>query len=302
MVIKTAQEKVVCLTRFSSESMRRKINHPQKITKQWVHEFLSAIYDTKGGHVANKYRKHLLAAWNWGLKTMDDFPSGPSPLLNIPPFQVESKDRYVPPDEDINAVLAQAKGQDLVMLTTYIYTGARKQELFRLRWEDVDLEKMRLRLTDRKGGSGKPRVRWQRINDVLAEALVWWREARPIDVPNVFMQLSNHRQDVKIGDPFKQRRALMSRLCQRAGVRHFTLHALRHKGAAIVFKSTGLSEAQLFLGHEKATTTDRYLKSVGLYNDGGEAVNAIEKNPVGQTMTELVKKAIAPKAATSEAI
>lgn len=125
-----------------------------------VHEFLSTIYDTKGGHVANKYRKHLLAAWNWGLKTMDDFPSGPSPLLNIPPFQVESKDRYVPPDEDINAVLAQAKGQDLVMLTTYIYTGARKQELFRLRWEDVDLEKMRLRLTDRKGGSGKPRVRW----------------------------------------------------------------------------------------------------------------------------------------------
>lgn len=301
MTLKVAKEKAVFLAHFSAESLKRGIDDPSKITPQWAHEYLGAIFDQRGGHVANKYRKHLLAAWNWGADMVDGFPDRVSPFLKVKPFQVEHQDRYVPPDEDVAAVLAQVAGQDAVMLLAYIQTGARKTELFHLTWKDVDLENRRLRLTDRKGGGGALRERWQAIDESLAAALEWWKEARPLDVPNVFMQPADHRRDVKAGDPFKHRKHFMGKLCRRAGVKPFGFHALRHKGAAIVFTAEGLNEAQLLMGHHKATTTDRYVKSAGLYAGGQKGVNAIMKSSVGRAAAEQVKKVMAPEAATSKA-
>lgn len=301
MVEKTAKEKAAVLDDFADYCLARDINTPDQISPQVAHMFLTSIHDHRGGHVANKYRKHLLAAWNWGVDMVEGFPDRLSPFLKVKPFRVAHTDRYVPPDEDVAAVLAQAKGQDAVMLLAYIQTGARRSELFRLTWNDVDMDNKRIRLTDRKGGTGAYRERWRGINDDLVESLKWWRGARPVDVSNVFMQLADHRQDVKAGDPFKWRKHLMPRLCRQAGVKPFGLHALRHKGASIVFTAEGLNEAQLFLGHTKATTTDRYVRSAGLYTGSDALVNVIMGSAVGQAAAEQVKKVIAPEVAAPEA-
>ena len=298
---KTADEKAAFLADFADYCLGCGIKTPYRITPQVAYEFLTSIFDRRGGHVANKYRKHLLAAWHWGIDTVDNFPDRVAPFQKVKTFKVVTQDRYVPPDDDVAAVLAQAKGQDAVMLLAYIQTGARKGELFRLTWNDVDLENKRVKLIDRKGGDGAYRERWRGINDDLVESLNWWQKARPVDMPNVFMQLADHRQDVKVGDPFKCRKHLMARLCKQAGVKPFGLHALRHKGAAIVFTAEGLNEAQLFLGHAKATTTDRYVKSAGLYTGSDTIVNVIMNSSVGQAAAEQVRKTIAPEVAASEA-
>ena len=57
---------------------------------------------------------------------------------------------------------------------------------------------------------------------------------------------------------------MMPRLC---GVKPFGFHALRHKSASITFVVGGLSAAQSLMGHYRATTTDRYVRSAGLYGD-----------------------------------
>ena len=154
---------------------------------------------------------------------------------------------------------------------------------------DVDLQKEKIRLTDNKSGNGMERVRWLRMHPELVKALKWWRDARPCKVDNVFMQLQN---DTFLGQPFTQRIHFMERLCRKAHVKPFGFHAIRHKSAAITFVSSGLNAAQVLMGHYRATTTDRYTKSAGLYTDQSEILSALGGSGIGQVVEDLLKTKI----------
>ncbi len=132
----------------------------ENITKPFLIRWLTKVADERGPDRANRYRKNLLAAWHWGIDAIEEFPQEFPILERIKPFPVDRQERYIPPEEDIIKVLQAASGQDLVMLLTFYYTGARRGEVFRLVWSDVDLENGKIRLVDHKGGSGKRRVRW----------------------------------------------------------------------------------------------------------------------------------------------
>ena len=56
----------------------------------------------------------------------------------------------------------------------------------------------------------------------------------------------------------------MAVLCQRAGVRYFGFHALRHFGASVMDRANvPIGSIQRILGHENRTTTEIYLHSIG---------------------------------------
>lgn len=258
------------------------------ITKPQVYVFLAAVQDERGAKVANKYRKNLLSAWNWGMECVEDFPQTVSPFRGVKPFPVAQKDRYVPSEEDVVKVLQQAEGQDLVLLLTLYFTGGRRGEIFRLSWErDIRLDIGKIRLSDQKTGTGQRRFRWLDMHPELAKALSWWKEARPCEVDNVFMQT---HCDGALGQPFQQRNKFMERLCRRAGVKPFGFHALRHKSAAITFVSSGLNAAQVLMGHYRATTTDRYVRSAGLYTDHSAIMSALGNSEIGQAVGGLLEK------------
>ena len=84
----------------------------------------------------------------------------------------------------------------------------------------------------------------------------------------------------------------MKQICEKAGVKPFGFHAIRHKSAAIAYEGSGLNAAQILMGHSRATTTDRYVKSAGLYSNHTEILNALEKSKVGQSVCGLVKNKI----------
>jgi integrase len=180
-------EKTTHMQSFFGFCRENGINSPEEVTTGMAHAFISSIYEQKSaelvnppevvinwkrrkrggkkgepGSVANKYRKNLLAAWNWGVDFVEGFPKALwPPFAKVKEYPVEQQERYVPPEEDVIKVLRQAHGQDLVMLLTYYFTGGRKSELFRLSWErDIRFDIGRIRLTDRKGKDGKKRVRW----------------------------------------------------------------------------------------------------------------------------------------------
>ncbi len=259
----------------------------ERLTKQALYQFLVEVSDAHTARRANVYRKNLLAAWNWGIDSVDGFPQGRSVLERIKPFPVDAGERYVPPEEDVVKVLRVARGQDLVMLLTYYYTGARRSEVFRLSWEkDIRLDTGQIRLIDHKGRNGQQRVRWLSMHPELIKALKWWWNARPCKVDNVFMQTQS---DSYFGQPFKQRLHLMNRLCARAGVKPFGFHALRHKAAAITFIAGGLNAAQILMGHSRATTTDIYVRSAGLYSNQESILSALGESSIGQAAEELLK-------------
>ena len=285
---KTFVEKKLVTKEFIVFCRENRIRSIKGISTPKILKFLTELHDKRGAKVANKYRKNLMAAWNWGSVFLDGFPQVVNPFKRVLPFSAAPEVRYVPPEEDVVKELQQASGQDLVMLLVFYYTGARRGEVFRLTWDDVDLKKASIRLSDHKVKE-KERVRWLQMHPVLVDALTWWHEARPAKVNNVFMQVQS---DSYLGLPFTQRRNFLERLCGRAGVKPFGFHSLRHKSAAITFEGAGLSSAQILMGHYRATTTDRYVRSVGLYKDQSEILSALGNSLIGQTADDLVKTKI----------
>lgn len=64
--------------------------------------------------------------------------------------------------------------------------------------------------------------------------------------------------------PFGDRKKLMKRLCEKAGVRYFRFHPIRHSGASIMDgNGVPLGAIQRILGHENRRTTEIYLHSMG---------------------------------------
>ena len=296
----TYTEKKTVITEFLAYCRDEGLESFEDITKPMAAQFLADVADERSLNRSNVYRKNLLAAMNWGRDNVEGFPQGMSVFEQIKPYTVDAGERYVPPEEDVIKVLREAHGQDLVMLLTYYYTGARRSEVFRLSVSrDLRFDEGLIRLTDYKGRSGKKRVRWAGMHPELAKALRWWLEVRPRQVDNVFMQTQN---EACMGQPYRQRNHLMPRLCERAGVKPFGFHALRHKSAAITFVSGGLNAAQILMGHSRATTTDIYIRSAGLYTPPSSIQDALGASKIAAAADELLKELMPPEIAAQEAL
>ena len=64
--------------------------------------------------------------------------------------------------------------------------------------------------------------------------------------------------------PYDDRKKVMKILCEKAGVRYFRFHALRHAGASIMDNAkVPLGCIQEVLGHENRKTTEIYLQNIG---------------------------------------
>lgn len=219
----------------------------------------------RSGHAANKDRKNLLAAWNWGVKYM--YPTLPKDN----PFDIEKmpeirSPRYVPPPEDFWKVYKVAEGQDKIMLLACIFLAARRGEIFRLKVQDLDFDKNQVRLSTRKREDGNFEFDWQPMGPILREAFKWWLETREINSEYVFICVDKTAfTQEHYGQPFTSRQHLFERLCEKAQVKKFGFHGIRHLTASQLFLKQGhnVAEIQKLLRHTSPNTTVGYLKSLG---------------------------------------
>ena len=104
----------------------------------------------------------------------------------------------------------------------------------------------------------------------LKTALLSWLEVRmsqpAVDTEHIFICLDKTPFcDQYYGKPFKNRHHFMRRICKKAKVEPFGFHAIRHLAATVQYHNgQGLNWLQAFLRHKNATTTEKYLKSLGL--------------------------------------
>lgn len=216
------------------------------------------------GHAANKDRKNLVAAWNWGIKYYNFPKDNPCLVDKFPAIQHE---RYIPPEQDFWKVYDHTYGQDRVMLATLLYLAARRGEIFQLKWTDLDFEGEKVRLCTRKRREGSLEYDWLPMVSELKRQLLWWRENRTFkDSQHVFVCEDDYNFcNEYYGKPFKGRRHFMKRCCEKVGVKPFGFHAIRHLTATILYKmGKPVSVIQNLLRHKHATTTNRYLGSLGL--------------------------------------
>ena len=249
----------------------------ETITSDVVMRYLQKQNNTRSGFAANKDRKNLAAAWEWGRKYLDGFPVCANPFLGIPKFREVRKPRYVPGEEDFWKVVKAAQGQDKVMLLAFFYLGARRGEIFRLTWEDVDLTRNRVRLGTCKTSDSSMRYDWIPLAAALKTALLEWREARPYKTEWVFSCLDDSPSPWhNPGEAYRARGHFMQKMCERAGVKPFGFHAIRHLHASILFnEGSELSVVQRQLRHTNPNTTARYLRSLGYEEEHGQKVLAV---------------------------
>lgn len=204
----------------------------------------------RSGYASNKDRKNLLAAWNWGIKYLG-LPS-PNPFLTER-FSEERKQRYVPPEKDFWKVYNTAQGTDKKLLLAYLHTAGRKMEIFNLGWIDIHFDLQEISLYTRKTSDGS-----------LEEARIPMTD----DLYNMFLEMKQGATSEWVfaasdGMPYVNRWKWLNRLCDKAVVKRFTLHSIRHLTASILAKN-GIPAIviQAILRHKRLATTERYLHRI----------------------------------------
>ena len=219
-----------------------------KITTNLIEQHLKSRLGITAGTI-NRDRTVLLAIFNFACR--QGF-TNTNPVIKIPKRPESQPPRYVPPLSDFKKVLELADGIDRLLLLALVLTGARIGEVLNLRWDDIGETTVTLKSRKHKGG--EMRARQIPIPQMLTDAL---------------LQLRNGTQWVfannKTSNRYRYRPKMLSTLCQRAGVKRFTYHAIRALSATVL-SSCGipLRDIQQLLGHASLTTTEIYLRSIRL--------------------------------------
>lgn len=215
----------------------------------------------RSGHAANKVRKNLAAAWAWGTKYLG-MPKE-NPFAAVDRFPSQQKARYVPPERDFWKVYDVACEDDKVLLLAFLHTGARRNELLTLKWEDVDLDNGKVRLWTRKRKGGSLEYDCIPLTRRLSAALADLGKRRGGEY--VF-----GRED---GAPWIARQRLVPRLCVKAGVPRFTYHSIRHLTASMLAQEgVDIPTIQAILRHKNSMTTTIYIRRLGITENALEQV------------------------------
>lgn len=283
-----------CQGRFQPNTIRQKVFVFRSVVEFVGHDFaasaldtgtiesyLAQAYEARGPKAANRDLRDLKALYNWadrrGIVSAAE-------VRRVSPYPEDRPRKYVPPVEDFNRVLMVAEGDDRDLLLCLYHTAARRGEILeRLTWDDVNFEGRFIRLHTKKRRGGHLEGRTVPMNQTLHEVLRRRWEARDKSVPWVFVSAKTGGQFSREG-----KKLLMRELCDRAGVRYFGLHAIRHMVSTVLAdcgKATP-RQIQALLGHQRFETTERYLHelaAVGGVTDaldgGGE--NGVEKGRFG---------------------
>ncbi|MDP2643827.1 MAG: tyrosine-type recombinase/integrase [Desulfobacterales bacterium] len=264
-----------------------------KLTPAMVMDHIVKQSQERGGNCANKDRKNLVAGWNWGMKYLTPVLPAPNPCL-VEKMPEKRYPRYVPSEQDFWKVYKVAEGQDKLMLSAFLHLGARRGEIFRMKWDDVDFPSSRVRLWTKKRTDGTLEFDWLPITQELRKMLLGWWESRPVkESPFVFVCLNegNFCQP-HYGKPFTSRQHFMEKLCEKAGVKPFGFHGIRHLTASTLYKlGYEVAVIQIVLRHQSPSTTERYLRRIGLerVRDALENIAEAEEAEV-IAISEMAKK------------
>jgi integrase len=254
--------------RFSKKTYKEKRRVCQRILERWetdtnvndispqmIHEYLLDQGQLRSANASNKDRKNLLAMWNWGKKIMG-LKNNPVAAVDSLPHDVAPQDTYI--EDDILSLLLAANRKNQLILLLFLETAARRNEIFNLTVQDINMEKQSVCLWTRKTKDGSREGEWLPISKRLADELKWWFDVRPLK-KNIWLF-----PNPKTGKPYVDPRKWLSRLCKRAEVRNLGFHAFRRYVASILDDKHKASRKsiQKLLRHKKEMTTERYLYQI----------------------------------------
>lgn len=250
------------------------------ITPAMAETYLIDQRKNRTANAVNKDRKNLNAMFNHAVKI---YGVSTNPFAHTGAFPVDPGVQYTPPVEDVLRLLAVATRTERVFLDAYLQTGARRSEIFRWTWQDdVNFERREVRIGTRKTRDHSMKYRWLDMSDELHESLRWLYQNRIFKrSPYVFLCDTRCRY---YGQPYQHRQRFLKTLCKRAGIEPFGYHALRRFVASLLDdQKVPLERIRRILGHEKVSTTDRYIKSIRGAGSMRETMNLLSISGLSAT-------------------
>ena len=215
-----------------------------------IEDYVSHIRQTRnlGGRSIATRLTALRGFYDWALgrevATVNPARAVPNPKFRKPLPQVLSTDQTAVllslPLRDGDGFIQR---RDDALLRTFVWTGVRVSEMFRLDWDDLDLQPGWSRLTVRDGKGGKDRV--VPVVEPLCESLIAYVELRlPIGSERaVWVGRTGRRMAAKT------MRDVVGRYGKRIGV-DLSPHRLRAQcGVEMIRAGASLSEVRVVLGH-----------------------------------------------------
>jgi integrase len=225
------------------------------IAKQTFREYLVNRRVKKGNCAANRDLKEFKALYNWCIRHELLLQNLCIYITNYPE---EPKVIYVPPEEDIKKVIMAADPDDMDLIQVIYFTAGRISEVLNLKWDDINFEHNWIRLWTRKRRGGELQEdKLPMVGNLYRILEHRWHKRNKL-TPYVF-----HNED---GTKFTyhQKGHTIKKACEKANVKPFGFHAIRHHVASILADSgkASISQIQKMLRHKRITTTDNYIKTL----------------------------------------
>jgi len=158
------------------------------------------------------------------------------------PKEPNGRVRYLT-SEERETLLREANPTLRLYIVAALQTGARRSELIRLRWKDVDFKTRTVRFVNTKNGDSRSVPMTDTLNDLIQGF------ARPLDPEaSVFPE----REPLALTRSF-------ARLIRRLGLKNLSFHDLRHDAAStLAMAGVPLRTVAEILGHRDMRMTTRY--------------------------------------------
>ena len=216
------------------------------ITKNNIKFGLSQLSKDLSNSTINKYKKAASVVINYGIREYD-LPDNPTRYIRSLP-EKEGRTRFLSEAERTSLFKAcKASKWDKLHLIVLlaITTGARKGELTKLRWNDIDFDRRTAYVSTTK--NGQPKV-LPLTDSVIKELEIFDSK----DSSLIFA--SKIKEDVAYCFTKPWKRAL-----EDADIKDFRFHDLRHSCASYLAQSgASLLEIADVLGHKQISVTKRY--------------------------------------------
>jgi integrase len=218
-----------------------------------------AVKNAQGQHrvTANRVVEFLRALYNWSAKSVDGkinfWPVAANPAKDVSRYKEVPRERFIRPSElgKFNEALKDEPDRDLRdFIVISLGTGARRNNVLSMRWEDLTWESQSWHIPLAKNGEGYDVA----LLDVVMKVLERRRAEIAESTPFVFPADSStgHRVDVK-------KRWQVFRV--RAGVPDLKIHDLRRTtGSMIAMAGQGLPAVAEALGHRSLASTKIYAR------------------------------------------
>ena len=216
-----------------------------QITPQEIDQFLTKHCNTNA--TANRYRAYVSLAYRLGNEN-GKVSINPARLVRMR-TENNARLRFLSRDEykKVLAIIARDNPEQVPAFIVSIYTGMRWGEQFSLTWEQVDLKRKMIRLTQTKNGS----ARNVPLNSVALDAL----KAQQVKVPHTPGDTVFPRP----GPSSDCRWWFEPALVEAKIIANYTWHNNRHTFCSwLAMAGVSTKEIQVLAGHKTITMAARY--------------------------------------------